>query len=58
MNIHESRPWTLEQVAQLRELAAERVPVRLIALKLKRSEADVHAKVAELGLSVSQFAAG
>ncbi len=46
----QERAWTLEQVRMLMELVREQVPVRLIALKTKRSELDVHAKLAELGL--------
>lgn len=45
------RPWTLEEVQILRELVREQVPVRLIALKTKRSEMDIHAKLSELGLT-------
>jgi hypothetical protein len=45
------RPWTLEAVQQLRELAREGVPVQLISLKLKRSIALIHAKLTELGLT-------
>lgn len=45
------RPWTLEAVQQLTELAREGVPVPVISLKLKRSIGSIHAKLAELGLS-------
>ena len=45
------RPWTLEQVQILRELVREQVPVRLIALKTKRSEMEIHTKLSELGLT-------
>ena len=50
------RPWTLEAVQQLRELAREGVPVPLISLKLKRSITSIHAKLAELGLTAPQGA--
>ena len=43
--------WTLEAVQQLTELAREGVPVPIISLKLKRSVASIHAKLAELGLT-------
>jgi hypothetical protein len=46
------RPWTLEAVHQLKELAREGVPAPVISLKLKRSLASVHAKLVELGIRV------
>ena len=45
------RPWTLEAVQELRTLAREGVPVPVISLKLKRSVAAIHSKLAELGLT-------
>ena len=45
------RPWTLEAVQQLIELARERVPITVISLKLKRSVTAVQQKLAELGLT-------
>ncbi|HVV95423.1 MAG TPA: hypothetical protein VHD15_18590 [Hyphomicrobiales bacterium] len=48
------RPWTVEDVQQLRELAREGVAATVVALKMKRAEADVHAKAAELGISFKQ----
>jgi len=45
------KPWTLEEVRILNDLVREQVPVRLIALKTKRSELDIHAKLSELGLT-------
>jgi hypothetical protein len=44
------RAWTLNEVAALRELAAERVEPSVIAMKLKRAEEDVRAKAAEIRL--------
>ncbi len=52
LDVAADRPWTLEAVQQLTELARERVPATVISLKLKRSLASVHAKLAELGLTV------
>ena len=46
------RPWTVEDVRQLRELAREGVSAQLVALKTKRAETEVHAKAGELGLSL------
>jgi hypothetical protein len=43
--------WTFEAVQTLVALAKEGVPPSIISLKLKRSVADVRAKLGELGLS-------
>jgi hypothetical protein len=48
----QDRPWTIEAVQELKDLAREKVPATVISLKLKRSEASVHAKASELGLSL------
>ena len=45
------RPWSLEEVRVLNELVREQVSVRLIALKTKRSEMEIHAKLSQLGLT-------
>jgi hypothetical protein len=52
IDVAADRPWTVEAVHQLKELAREKVPAPLISLKLKRSLAAVQAKLAELGLTV------
>ena len=51
MDTTADRPWTLEAVQQLRELAREGVPVSVISLKLMRSIALIHTKLTELGLT-------
>jgi hypothetical protein len=51
MDTSADRAWTLEAVQQLTELAREGVSVPIISLKLKRSVAAIHAKLAELGLT-------
>ncbi|ACL60316.1 hypothetical protein [Methylobacterium nodulans] len=43
--------WTLETVQQLRTMAREGVPPSVMSLKLKRSVAAIHAKLAELGIT-------
>jgi hypothetical protein len=43
--------WTLENVRELKELAAERVPLTVMSLKLKRPVDAVRAKLAELGIT-------
>lgn len=50
--IDQDRPWTLANVQDLHALAREKVPASIISLRLRRSQADVHAKAAELGLSL------
>lgn len=44
------RPWSYEEVQQLREMVNEGVTDSIISLKMKRSIADIHAKLSELGL--------
>jgi hypothetical protein len=39
----QDRPWTLEAVKELQDLAREQVPAMVISLKLKRSEASLKA---------------
>ena len=51
MDTTADRPWTLEAVQQLTELAREGVPVPVISLRLKRSIASIHTKPTELGLT-------
>ena len=46
------RGWTVENVQQLQELAREKVPASVISMRLRRSQADVHAKASELGLTL------
>lgn len=52
LDIAAGRPWTVEDVHQLQELARAKVPATLISLKLKRSLAAIHEKLGELGLTV------
>ena len=52
LDVAAERPWTVEAVHQLRELARAKVPASLISLNLKRSLASVQAKLGELGLTV------
>jgi hypothetical protein len=51
MDTFADRPWTLEAVRELAELAREGVLVPVISLKLKRSIAAIHAKLTELGMT-------
>jgi hypothetical protein len=51
-DVMEDRGWTAENVQQLQELIREKVPASMISLRLRRSQEDVHAKAAELGLAL------
>jgi hypothetical protein len=44
--------WTLRDVSQLRQLARENTPTRVIALKTGHPEGGVRAKAAEKGISL------
>jgi hypothetical protein len=46
------KPWTPSQVSQLRQLARENTPTRVIGLKLGRPEGGVYAKASEKGISL------
>lgn len=48
----QKRPWTLDDVNALRLLVEERIEPAMMAVKLKRSEADVRAKAAEIGRAI------
>jgi hypothetical protein len=44
--------WTLADDRMLRELAAQYTPTRVIALKLRRTEAAVYSRASELNISL------
>ena len=46
------KPWTPGQVSQLRQLARENTPTRVIGLKLGRPEGAVYAKASEERISL------
>ncbi len=46
------KPWTAEQVRELRQLARVDTPTRVIGLKLGRTEAAVYTKASEEGISL------
>ena len=46
------KPWTSTQVKQLRQLARQNTPTRLIGLKLGRTESAVRTKASEKGVSL------
>jgi len=50
--VDQDRPWTVENVQDLQALAREKVPASVIAMRLRRSQSDVHAKASELGVTL------
>ena len=46
-------PWTDEDVAQLKQLALENTPTRVIGLKLGRSEEAIYSKASAEGISLA-----
>lgn len=44
--------WTAQNDAELRALAAQNTPTRVIGLKLGRTEAAVYARASQLGISL------
>ena len=46
------KTWTKEDLSQLRELAKENTPIRIIGIKLGRSPNGVRAKASEKGISL------
>lgn len=44
--------WTSEEVKQLRELARENTPTRVIALKLGRTESAIQSKASAVNISL------
>jgi hypothetical protein len=45
-----SRPWNDEDVAALRRLWEEGIPVRKLALRFRRSQSAIRGKAVQLGL--------
>ncbi len=46
------RPWSKQEVTQLKEMYRKRVPHRTIATRLKRTLNAVESKATELGLAI------
>lgn len=47
------KPWTPGEVKQVRDLAKENTPTRVIGLKVGRTEAAVYNKASEEGISLA-----
>ncbi|HXD46668.1 MAG TPA: hypothetical protein VN655_16185 [Pseudolabrys sp.] len=45
-----SRPWSDDDIASLRKLWGEGVPVRKLALRFRRSQSAIRGKAVQLGL--------
>jgi len=45
--------WTTKEVQQLKQLAKENTPTRVIGLKLGRPEGGIYSKASEKGISLS-----
>lgn len=51
-NRNSGKPWGAQDVQQLRKLAAENTPTRVIGLKLGRTEDAIRTKASEEGVSL------
>lgn len=51
-NRNSGKTWSTQDVRQLRKLAAENTPTRVIGLKLGRPEAGVYSKASEQGITL------
>lgn len=49
------KPWTPQEVKQLRKLASENTPTRVIGLDLGRPVGGVQSKAAEKGISLAPW---
>jgi hypothetical protein len=52
-NRNTGKEWTKQEVKQLKELAAENTPTRVIGLKLGRTPAAVYSRASEEGISLA-----
>jgi hypothetical protein len=52
VNTNTGKRWTATQVRQLRKLASQNTPTRVIGLKLGRTEGAVRTKASEKGVSL------
>jgi hypothetical protein len=51
-NRNSGNSWTPTGVRQIRQLAAQNTPTRVIGLKIGRTEAAVYTKASEAGISL------
>lgn len=50
--VNHGKPWTPQQDKQLRSLAADNTPTRVIALKEGRTPAAIATRASEIGVSL------
>ena len=53
-NINKGKPWTPAQVKQLRQLASQNTPTRVIGMKLGRTENAIRTKASEKSVSLKR----
>jgi hypothetical protein len=51
-NRHSGEPWKSSEVSQLKKLAQENTPTRVIGLKLGRTENSIYAEANKEGISL------
>lgn len=51
-NRNSGKPWTSQDVAQLKQLAAGNTPTRVIGLKLGRTESAVYTQASQQNVSL------
>lgn len=52
-NRNSGKQWTQKEVSQIRNLARENTPTRVIGLKLGRTPAAIYTKASEEGISLT-----
>ena len=52
-NRNSGKQWTNQEVKQVRQLASQNTPTRVIGLKLGRTEAAIYSKASEENISLS-----
>jgi len=52
--VRHRQPWTMDETAKLRRLAAKGETLKAVAKALRRSEESVQARARELGLTISK----
>lgn len=50
---NDGKPWTPQDIKQLKELAKGNTPTRVIGIKLGRTEAAIYGKASSEGISLS-----
>jgi transposase len=51
-NRNSGKPWTRNDIAQLKRLITENTPTRVIGLEIGRTPGAIYTKVSDLGLSL------